>query len=66
MNVTLNGNSIQLQADTSLLTLLGIKGLEPERIVIEYNNNILNKEEWGSIVIKENDKVEVLSFVRGG
>jgi len=66
VNVILNGNSIQLQADTRLLTLLEIKGLEPERIVIEYNNNILNKEKWGSIVIKENDKVEVLSFVRGG
>lgn len=66
MNVTLNGISIQLQANTSLLSLLEIKGLKPERIVIDYNSNILNKEEWGECVLKENDKVEVLSFVRGG
>ena len=66
MNVTLNGNLLKIQDDTGLLTLLETKGLKPERIVIEYNNNILIKEEWGSIVIKENDKIEVLSFVRGG
>lgn len=66
MNVTLNGNTLQLKAGISLLNLLELKGIELKTIVVEYNYNILSKEEWGTTVIKENDKIEILSFVRGG
>ena len=66
MNINLNGNSLQLKANTSLLTLLKIKEVKPERIVIEYNYNILSKEEWESITLKENDIVEIINFVVGG
>ena len=40
MNITLNGDSLKLKANTSILTLLEIKAVKPERIVIEYNYNI--------------------------
>lgn len=66
MTITLNGSSFQLEDNTCLLTLLEIKALKPERIVIEYNYNIVNREEWGNIILKENDNIEVLNFVGGG
>ena len=66
MNVTLNGDSLKLEVDTSLLTLVKIKELQSERIVIEYNYNILSKEEWENTILKENDLIEILSFVVGG
>ncbi len=66
MNITLNGDSLNLQLGTSILTLIESKKLKSEKIVIEYNLNILNKEEWENTVIKENDEIEILSFVVGG
>ncbi|MCB2292611.1 sulfur carrier protein ThiS [Clostridium algoriphilum] len=61
-----NGDSLNLQFGTSILALIELNKLKPEKIVIEYNYNILSQEEWTNTVIKENDKIEILSFVVGG
>jgi sulfur carrier protein len=66
MNITLNGDSIKLPNGISILALIVLKKLKPEKIVIEYNFNILSKDEWENTVIKENDKIEIISFVVGG
>lgn len=66
MNITLNGDSLNLPNGISILALIVLKKLKPEKIVIEYNFNILSKDEWENTVIKENDKIEIISFVVGG
>lgn len=66
MRVTLNGKEIEIGSGTVLIDLLKEKGLEPERVVVEYNYDISTKEEWGNIILKENDNLEVLKFVGGG
>ncbi|GAE86881.1 sulfur carrier protein ThiS [Acetivibrio straminisolvens] len=66
MFITLNGKQTEVANGTSLMDLICSKGLEPESVVIEYNQNVLRKEEWDSVVLKENDKLEVLRFVGGG
>ena len=66
MQITLNGKKLEVEQGTKLLELLEQKGLEPERVVIEYNYDILKKENWESTVLKENDNLEVLRFVGGG
>ncbi|HOM02112.1 MAG TPA: sulfur carrier protein ThiS [Acetivibrio sp.] len=66
MFITLNGKQTEVNDGISLTQLIRSKGLEPESIVIEYNRSILQREEWESVVLKENDKLEVLRFVGGG
>jgi sulfur carrier protein len=66
IQITLNGRSINIKPDLTLPELLSSQGLEPERLVIEYNLEIVNKEDWEKCVLKSNDKIEVLSFVGGG
>lgn len=66
MNITLNGKQAEIRDGTALMDLIREKGLEPEKIVIEYNRKVLQKEEWDSVVLKNNDKLEVLRFVGGG
>lgn len=36
------------------------------RIVIEINGNILPRESYNNIILHNNDKVEILTFVGGG
>ncbi|CAM9112075.1 unnamed protein product [Chrysoparadoxa australica] len=35
-------------------------------IVIEYNNNILHKENWSKIQLHDLDKIEIVTIVGGG
>ncbi len=55
-----------LEQELNLLDYLGYKKIDPATVVIEYNLNIIRQEEWSSIIIKENDNLEILRFVGGG
>jgi sulfur carrier protein len=66
MTITVNGKSENLEKKMSILDLLTLKGLDPNTVVVEYNADIVKKEEWGNIILKENDTLEVLRFVGGG
>lgn len=66
VRITLNGKKIEIDDSTKLIDLLAAKGLEPERTVVEYNFEMVTKEDWDRIVLKENDNLEVLRFVGGG
>lgn len=66
MTITLNGKKAEFDDGISLIELLSIKGLEPERVVVEYNFQVLKREEWDKVILKENDTLEVLRFVGGG
>ena len=66
MNITLNGKTIKLEQNTNLLELLQNQNVEIEKIVIEYNREIIKREMWKNIILKENDNLEVLKFVGGG
>lgn len=66
LNIKLNGKPLELDNPVSLIELFEMKGLEPDKIVVEYNFEVLKKEDFGKVVLKENDNLEVLSFVGGG
>ncbi|MCX7746728.1 MAG: sulfur carrier protein ThiS [Clostridia bacterium] len=66
MVITLNGSKEELRSGTTLTELIASKGLEPNRIVIEYNLEILKREDWDKVSLKENDTIEILRFVGGG
>jgi thiamine biosynthesis protein ThiS len=46
-----------------LLTELAIKN---ERVAVELNLEILDRQEFGRRGLKEGDRVEILSFIGGG
>ncbi len=66
INITINGSKVSSKSQSiwDLITL--DKKLIPSQVVIEYNENILNRDLWKSIILKEGDKLEILSFVGGG
>ena len=66
MQVVLNGNQEILEKTMGLSEYLRIKALNPETIIVEYNGKIIKKDEWVSVVLQDNDRLEVLKFVGGG
>ena len=66
MNIILNGQKTELEKPISLVELLESKGIEHDKVIVEYNFDILMRDAWSNTVLKENDNIEVLRFVGGG
>jgi len=66
MLIKVNGKDENLIDDLTLAGLISVKGLCAQRIVIEHNFNIVPKSQWEKVLLKDNDTVEIISFVGGG
>jgi sulfur carrier protein len=66
LEIVLNGKVEKLEKKMELSALLLAKGLNPDTVIVEYNHNIVKKQEWEKIVLQDNDSLEVLNFVGGG
>jgi len=42
------------------------KGLTPEALVVELNQQIIKQQQWPVIELRTGDRLELLSFVGGG
>lgn len=65
MRITVNGNPEEI-LPCSILAFVQSKGLSGDGVVVEHNYRIVKKDEWDTTQLKENDNLEVLSFVGGG
>lgn len=66
MVISLNGKKTEVKEGITLKELMSENGLEPERVVVEYNYQVLKQDKWDETLLKENDNLEVLRFVGGG
>jgi len=66
MQVTINGRYEELKGGINVENVLLNYKIKPEGVVVELNQKIIRRDEWQKIVIKENDIIELISFVGGG
>ena len=66
ISVLINGQSNNIAEGTSLLTLLEKLDIDPGRVAVEYNMEIVNKRNFNDTVLKDNDTLEIITFVGGG
>lgn len=66
MNISINGKIISIDAGVSLERLLKDNGFDPAGTVVAVNGNIVSREDCSEIMLKEQDVLEVMSFVGGG
>lgn len=66
MKVYINGNEIDVLKQLSVEDLIAERCLNPDTIVVEHNLSILPKEKWPEVMLKAEDKLEIVSFVGGG
>jgi sulfur carrier protein len=62
----LNGEEYVTESDLTILELIKYFGYNAALLVLEYNNLICNKKNWQNIIIKNNDKIEIVTIVGGG
>lgn len=66
MEVVVNGQPRRVPEGVSVLQLLEYLGIEPSRVAVELNREIVRKPDWESTTVKEGSTAEVVWFVGGG
>lgn len=61
----INGQKLELK-ELKFMDFIKEKGLKIELIALELNGEIIPKSEFENLILKENDKAEIVSFVGGG
>lgn len=66
ITITVNGKRETIQKNTRVSDFLATKKLDPDRIVVEYNLDILDRDSIETCTLKEQDSLEILRIVGGG
>jgi len=66
VTITLNGERFELENPMSVAALLTKLDLDPRRVAVEHNLNIMKRQTYPEILIGEGDTVEIVNFVGGG
>ena len=66
MNVYVNGELRAVSGTPSLAELVTMLDLPVARIAIELNREVVRRSEWGSTMLKDEDRIEIVHFVGGG
>lgn len=64
--ITINGTPLIQAEGSTLLELLQKQNYRTERVAVELNGEIIPKAAFGQTVLKDGDRLEVVSFVGGG
>lgn len=66
MNVTINGENRDLSGPLSVTDLLSTLGLDPAKIALERNLEIVPRSTYADVIIGEGDRLEIVHFIGGG
>jgi len=66
LTIVVNGNQTDIAEGSVISDLIKSLGLDTERVAVELNKRIVRRADWGSTMISEGDRVEIVHFVGGG
>jgi thiazole synthase len=66
VRITVNGQPRTATPGTSVAVLLASMGVDPARVAIERNEEVVPRRTWPEALLAEGDKIEIVSFVGGG
>jgi len=66
VTISLNGGPRSVPAGSSVTSLVEELGLDPARIAIEFELNILPRGQWSTTTLTEGSRLEIVHFVGGG
>ena len=66
MKVVINGEKKEITDGMTILDMIQSLRLKPERIAVELNRRVLERENYVGQRINENDRIELLRFLGGG
>lgn len=65
MGITVNGDRVTIE-EMSVLDFLLMTEIDPARVAVELNLDILPKNNYATTLLKHGDRLEIVQFVGGG
>ena len=66
VNITLNGDPLDVPGPVSVTALLESLAIDARRVAVEHNLVILKRAAFDATIVHEGDNVEIVNFVGGG
>ena len=66
MQVTINGENRDVKEGLTVLALLEDLELQPEAMVVQRNENVIERSDFAATQLEEGDVIELVRFVGGG
>ena len=64
--IQLNGNPYEINNGTNLNKLLNKLKIQKNKVAIEVNGEIIEKNKYPNLILNKDDKVEIVQFIGGG
>ena len=66
MRIVLNGDPHEVAGPMTLTALLAQLNVDPRRVAVEHNLDVVKRSNYDSTQIQEGDQIEIVNFVGGG
>ena len=64
--IQLNGDPYEINTGTNLDKLLNKLKIQKNKVAIEVNGEIVEKNKYPNLILNKGDKVEIVQFIGGG
>ena len=64
--IQLNGDPYEINGGTNLNKLLNKLKIQKNKVAVEVNGEIVQKDRYENLVLSKDDKVEIVHFIGGG
>lgn len=66
MKITVNKKKLEIESNINLIKLIEILKLVPDKTLVSINEKVIAQSDFEEMTLKENDEIELFSFVGGG
>ena len=66
LSVTVNGDPRTIENSLSVWDFLETLGLNPKKVAVERNMEIVSKSLFRTVLIEDGDQLEIVHFIGGG
>ena len=66
MEILVNGKSRRVDSGISVQDLIAALHLDPDRVAVERNREIMKRSDWIGTLVEADDHYEIVQFVGGG
>ena len=66
LRLTVNGKPQTAPPGTTVAGLLALMGVDPGRVAVERNEDVVPRKTWAEALLGEGDQIEIVAFIGGG
>jgi thiazole synthase len=66
LRLTVNGEPRKAEPGTTVAALLRSMGVDPARVAVERNRDVIPRATWADAGLSDGDKIEIVAFIGGG